>query len=109
MTSRLLLAALVLASGAPPALAECDLGELIGYQVMFGKVIDSYIEDGERHHGFAGCATDRMLVFADNTGLRCKETFVQHADRPRGYLFARNAGDLKLCVDGTLYRVGPPN
>lgn len=103
------LSLLVLATGMRPAMAECDLGEVVGYQLMFGKFIESYIEDGKRHPGFDGCATDRVLVFTDNTGLRCKETLIQHAERPRGYLFARNAGDLKLCVDGTFYLVAPPN
>ena len=92
---------------ARPALAVCDLSQVVGYQLIFGKIIEAYIEDGQRRPGFSGCTRDRVLVFADNTGVRCTETFISHADRPRGYLFARSATDMKLCVDNDMYAVAP--
>lgn len=91
-----------------PAFAVCDLSQVVGYQLVFGKVIEAYIEDGKRVEGFAGCTRDRMLVFTDNTGVRCKDTLLHTAKLPKVYLFARNANDLKLCVDDDMYEVAPP-
>jgi hypothetical protein len=96
-----------------PALADgrCDLNTLVGYQLLFGKPIDGYIQAGMRKKGYLGCEPDRVLVFADNTGVRCKELIRQSVDGlPVGYLFARdNAGDLQLCVDGDLFAVSTTN
>ncbi len=92
---------------APPARAMCDLGEVVGYTLVFGKTIEAYIQDGKRVSGFSGCTRDRILVFTDNTGVRCKETFVHSAVLPKAYLFARGP-ELKLCVDDDMYDVAPP-
>lgn len=111
VTRWLLLLALALALGLParPALALCDLSQVVGYTVVFGKTIEGYIQDGKRVHGFAGCARDRVLVFTDNTGVRCKESFVHTADIPKAYLFARDQNDMKLCVDDDMYDVAQAN
>nr|WP_294551555.1 hypothetical protein [uncultured Rhodopila sp.] len=92
-----------------PALAECDLSKLIGYTLVFSKIIDGYVQDGKRVRGFEGCRADRVLVFADNTGVRCRETFIQQGNFPTAYLFARNANDMKLCVEGSIYEVAQAN
>ncbi len=92
-----------------PALAECDLSELIGYTLVFSKTIDGYMLDGRRVSGFQGCTRDRVLVFSDNTGVRCKETFLQQGNFPRAFLFARSANDMKLCVEGSIYEVAQAN
>jgi hypothetical protein len=88
-----------------PALAICDLSQVVGYTLVYGKTIAAYVQDGKRVAGFEGCARDRVLVFTDDTGVRCKETFVQSAQLPKAYLFARNANDMKLCVDDDMYDV----
>lgn len=93
--------------GQPALAAGCDLDRLVGYTLVFGKAIDSYIEEGKRHPGFDGCNRDRVLVFADGSGVRCADTFVQHAARPRAFLFARSNTDMMLCVDDDLYKVAP--
>ena len=102
-------AIMVLALSSHSALALCDLGQVVGYTLVFGKTIEGYVEDGKRVHGFAGCTRDRVLVFTDNTGVRCKETFVHTASVPKAYLFARNANDMKLCVDDDIYEVAQAN
>ncbi len=94
---------------ARPALAACDLSQVVGYTLVFGKTIESYIQGGKRVDGFEGCTTDRVLVFTDNTGVRCKDTFVHAAKLPTAYLFARSATDLKACIDGDMYDVAPAN
>ena len=105
-------AAVALLMGGP-ALAEgrCDLNGLVGYQILFAKPIDSYIQDGVRKTGYQGCAPDRVLVFTDRTGVRCKELARQApTNLPTGFLFGRdNLGDLKLCVDGLLMDVSTTN
>lgn len=106
-TGLILALALVLAAG--PARAACDLDQLVGYQLVFAKTVEGYMEDGRLHPGFEGCTRDRVLVFADRSGLRCQETFIHHAERPKAYLFARSPSDLKLCVDNDLYVMAPAN
>ena len=105
----LLAAALVLGLSSRPALAVCDLSQVVGYTLVFGKTIEAYIQDGKRVSGFAGCAHDRVLVFTDNTGVRCEEAFVHTATLPKAYLFARSRNDMKLCVDDDMYDVAPAN
>jgi len=103
---------IVLLTGGP-ALADgrCDLNTLVGYQILLAKPIAGYVEAGVRKTGYEGCEPDRVLVFADNTGVRCKDLVRQHLDElPTGYLFARNnLGDLKLCVEGDLFAVTQTN
>lgn len=108
---RSILAALALLSVAVrPALADgCDLSRLVGYTLVWDKVINFYIEEGKRVRGFDGCNRDRVIVFADGSGVRCVDTFVHSATQPHGFLFARSNTDLMLCVDGDLYKVAPAN
>jgi hypothetical protein len=100
-----------LANGAAHADGRCDLNTVVGYQIVFAKPIEGYIQGGTRKRGYEGCEPDRVLVFADNTGVRCKDLVIQHLDElPTAYLFARsNAGDLKLCVAGELFSVSTTN
>jgi hypothetical protein len=109
VTRWLAVAVMVLGASCRPALAACDLSELIGYTLVFSKTIDAYVQDGKRLRGFQGCTRDRVLVFHDNTGVRCKETFVQVEDFPRGFLFARGPNYMKLCVGSYIYEVAQAN
>ena len=109
---RSLLAGAFLAAMTGQAWADgrCDLNSLVHYQIIFSKPIQAYIQNGKRTAGYVGCEPDRVLVFADNTGVRCKELVLQHLEGlPNGYLFGRNAGDLKLCVEGQLFEVSSTN
>jgi hypothetical protein len=105
----LMVATLVLGAWSRPALAMCDLSQVVGYTVVFAKTIEAYIQGGKRVSGFEGCAHDRVLVFTDNTGVRCKDASIHTANLPKAYLFARNANDMKLCVDDDMYDVAPAN
>ena len=104
-------AVLAFSCGLAQADGRCDLNTLVGYQLVFAKPIDAYIQAAQRKKGYEGCELDRVLVFADNTGVRCKEVVIQHTDElPTGYLFARNNfGDMKLCVEGQLFDVSQTN
>jgi hypothetical protein len=105
----LLTTVLLLGIASRPALAGCDLGQVVGYTLVFAKTIEAYIEDGKRVRGFSGCTRDRILVFTDGSGVRCKDVDVATANLPTAYLFARNQNDLKLCVGDAMYDVAPPN
>jgi hypothetical protein len=94
---------------ARSALAGCDLGQLVGYQLVFAKVVEAYIQDGKRFPGFSGCNHDRVLVFTDGTGVRCKDADVATGRLPTAYLFAKSQTDMKLCVGDALYEVARPN
>ncbi|HET6605591.1 MAG TPA: hypothetical protein VFG62_02905 [Rhodopila sp.] len=110
MIGNLLAGAAILVLTAQPVLAAgCDLSRLVGYTLVFNKVIASYIEEGKHHQGFEGCNRDRVLVFADGSGVRCVDAFLHHSDRPHGFLFARSNSDMMLCVDDDLYKVAPAN
>jgi len=111
MRARLFAAIVLLTSGPVLADGRCDLNTLVGYQLLLAKPIDGYIEGGIRKKGYEGCQPDRVLVFSDNTGVRCKQVVRQTLDTlPTGYLFARgNLGDLKLCVEGELFDVSQTN
>ncbi len=85
----------------------CDLGLVVGYQLVMAKTITGYIEGGRKERGFKGCQPDRVLVFADNTGVRCKGVSVQALELPRAYVFARSQTDVKLCVGDDMLDVAP--
>src|SRR5262249_15666707 len=113
--SGVLIGAVGLVLALPGAVAagegRCDLGRVMGFQVVFGKAIEGYIENGKRRWGYEGCRPDRVVVFADNTGVRCKELVIRRLDdkRPTGFLLGRSNGELKLCVEGDLMDVTSSN
>ena len=108
--ARFLAAAAVLFPLAAAADGRCNLNEVVGYQILFGKPIQAYIQGGTKKNGYRGCEADRVLVFTDNTGVRCKGVVIQSIDGlPNGYLFANAKGELKLCVEGELFDVQTTN
>ena len=106
---RAAIACLLCAAFCRPALAACDFNELIGYTLIYAKTVEGYIQNGRKSSGFHGCTRDRVLVFSDNTGVRCKDTSVQEADFPRVFLFAKDVNDMKLCVGDVLLDVAQAN
>jgi hypothetical protein len=101
---------LVLRTAGALAGGKCDLDDVVGYQVVFAKEIVAYIQAGKKQRGYEGCEPDRVLVFADNSGVRCKDLTIQHLDDlPMAYLFGKSMADLKLCVEGEMMVVSPTN
>ena len=49
---RWLLASALLLGLGHSAFAGCDLGQVVGYQLVAAKVIEAYIQDGKRVAGF---------------------------------------------------------
>ena len=86
----LALLAAVICQGGARAGGRCELDDVIGYQVLFSKTLEGYIQSGIRKKGFDGCEPDRVLVFTDNTGVRCRAVSTRRLDHlPVGYLFFR--------------------
>ncbi len=103
-------ALMALVSGFAQADGRCDLNAVVGYTLQFGKPIDGYVQGGMRRKGYEGCEPDRVLVFADNTGVKCKQMVRQQVNElPMAYLFARSASEMKLCVEGELFDVTQTN
>ena len=100
------LIAMGILSMASPAWAECDLDEVVGYTLIASKTIEGRIDNGKREDDFEGCDFDRIIVFSDNTGVRCTSYDYSYSYRPDAYIFS-DGNSMKMCVDGDFYEVGP--
>ena len=89
-----------------PALAECDLDDVVGYTLLASKTIEGRIDEGQREDDFEGCDFDRIIVFTDGTGVRCATYSYSYAYRPDAYIFS-NGISMKMCVDDEYYDVRP--
>ena len=92
-----------------PAEAQCNLSGLVGYTLIAQKTIDGYVQGEKRGNDFEGCDFDRIIVFDDNTGVRCMTYSYTYSYRPDAYIFATNLGSMKMCVENELYDVAPPH
>lgn len=90
-----------------PAQAQCNLSELVGYTLIAQRTIDGYIQGEKRSDDFEGCDFDRVIVFDDNTGVRCMTYSYTYSFRPDAYIFADRIGSMKMCVEDELYDVAP--
>jgi hypothetical protein len=87
---------------ASPTWASCNLDRVVGFTLVAKKTVIAYIDHGERVDGFNGCTYGRILVFEDNTGVRCDEYNYAYAYRPDAYLFATSTR-IKGCIEGEWY------
>jgi hypothetical protein len=103
-----ILAGLALCSAlSTTAFADCKLDYLIGYTLIASKTIDGYVEQGKRKDDFEGCDFDRIIVFDDNTGVRCTSYSYSYSYRPTAYIFSHGRGLMKMCVEGEMYDIAP--
>jgi len=79
-----------------------QLDRVIGYTLVAQKTVVAKIENGKREDGFSGCSWGRILVFEDNTAVRCAEYSYSYAYRPDAFIFAR-ASDIRICIEGDWY------
>ena len=100
----ILLAVTVLSPGL--ARAECDLHEVVGYTLAAIKTIAGRIDKDGRNDDYQGCDFDRILVFDDNTGVRCTTYTYSYSYRPRAYIWA-GGGSIRMCVAGSYMTVAP--
>jgi hypothetical protein len=93
---------LLLLSGSPSI--SCDLDSMVGWTLIARKTIEGRIDKGVRHDDFEGCEYDRIIVFTDNTGVRCTGYSYSYSYRPTAYIWA-NSYSLKMCVGSSSYSV----
>jgi hypothetical protein len=103
---RLLTSAFVLLLAVYPtaSFAECDFDQFIGFTLLAKKTIEGFIEKGEKKDEFSGCDFDRIIVFTDQTGVRCAGYGYQYAYRPNAYLWSDGIS-IKMCVGSSIYSV----
>ncbi len=100
---RPVLAMFICVASVTPSLA-CRLDAMVGWTLIARKTIDARIDKGVRKDDFEGCDYDRIIVFDDNTGVRCTSYGYSYAYRPTAYIWA-NSYALKMCVDNNSYDV----
>jgi hypothetical protein len=83
----LLFAVLLLIMQAGAAFAECVLDDLVGYTLIASKYIAGRIDNNVRKDDFQGCDFDRIIVFDDNTGVRCVSYSYTYYYHPKVYNF----------------------
>jgi hypothetical protein len=79
---------------------------MVGWTLVasIARRIDKGVQKGE----FEGCEYDRIIVFDDNTGVRCTSYSYSYAFRPTAYIWGRGSF-LKMCVSGSSYDVSRLN
>src|SRR5947209_3082899 len=87
-----------------PAFACDDLDDLIGWTLIARKTIAGRIDKGVRKDDFERCDYDRIIVFDDNTGVRCTSYSYTYSYRPTAYVWA-NGSSLKMCVGSHSFSV----
>jgi hypothetical protein len=85
--------------GVLPAFAGCNLDRVVGYTLVAKKTVVGFINDDKREDSFSGCEYGRVLVFDDNTGVRCTGYSYSYAYRPDAYIFI-NSASIRLCIEG---------
>ena len=99
---RSVIAAAVWLMGVVPTLTNLD--RVIGYTLVAKKTVVAFIQDDKREDSFSGCEFGRVLVFDDNTGVRCTGYSYNYAYRPDAYIFV-NSTLIKMCVEGEWFDV----
>jgi hypothetical protein len=99
---------ILLAFAPSIARASCDIDDLVGYTIVEKKTISGRIDDGVKSDDYQGCQYGRIILFDDGTGVKCHTYSYSYAYRPTAYIVA-NQGGAKICVEGQLLDVGPPN
>jgi hypothetical protein len=97
----MLLASGLLSLLSSPAFAGCDPDELGAELAGYTLIVEKRVQ-GE----FNGCNFGNLIVFQDNTAVRCMGYSYHYAYRPEAYLFG-NGSDYEMCVNGNLFRIQP--
>ena len=97
---RSVIAAAVWLMGVVPTLAACNSNRAIGYTLVAKKTVVAFIQDDKREDSFSGCEFGRVLVFDDNTGVRCTGYSYNYV----AYIFV-NSTLIKMCVEGEWFDV----
>lgn len=89
-----------------PCNAMCDLDQMVGYTLIAKKIIAGSITDEKKEDEFSGCDFDRILIFDDNTAVRCTNYSYHYAYRPTAWIFVKSSS-IKLCIDNSWFDAAP--
>src|SRR6266700_3396985 len=101
MTMRIVLSLVAFLTSAAPTFA-CSIDSMVGWTLLARKTIAGRIDKGVRKDDFEGCEFDRIIVFDDNTGVRCTGYSYSYSYRPTAYIWASSYA-LKMCIRGSSY------
>jgi hypothetical protein len=66
-----------------------------------------FIQDDRRGDEFSGCEFGRILVFDDNTGIRCTSYNYTYSYRPDAYVFVNASHNIRVCIENEWFDVAP--
>lgn len=81
------------------------LSNLVGYTVIDSKTITGwYNANGKKHDGFEGCDYGRVIIFDDNTTLKCEGYNYQYEDQPTAAILSNNLS-IRMVVGNSIYHM----
>ena len=90
---------------ATQAAASVDLGDFVGYTIVAKKTVAGYAdEDGKKDDSFEGCESGRIIIFDDDTYVRCQSYGYHYAYRPDAVILV-NGSSAKMVVEDESYDV----
>ena len=99
---RKIVAALALVGFCMSQPAHADLASrlsrYIGYKIIDVKTIVKYIDrdDNETGNAFKGCNFGRIIIFSDNTSLRCMSFDFTYEYRPEAIILSDGVGYIMI-------------
>ena len=86
-----------------PARADIasKLRRYVGYTVLDTKTIKGWVSEDRKKHGdsFEGCEFGRLIIFDDNTYLRCTGYSYEYSYRPEAVILARGKSFVMIVDD----------
>lgn len=106
MSVRWLLGLSVIVATPVKADAVDELSGYVGYTIVASKRIVRWVSSDRSNakDGFEGCEYGRIIVFDDNTALKCTTYGYQYAYNPRVVILS-NRGETIMLVRDKAYRM----
>lgn len=80
-----------------------ELDRLVGYTIVEKKTIKGYLDkDKKIKEEFNGCEYDRIIVFTDNTVLKCRSYSYSYSYRPDAIILS-SGYSIKMVVGNDIY------
>lgn len=82
-----------------------DLSGYVGWTIMANKTIEGWYDKGGKHgDDFEGCDYDRVIIFSDNTVLKCAGYSYQYSYRPKAIILVKGYQFIMI-VGNDVYRM----
>jgi len=87
-------------------LSVSDIEDLVGYRILGKKIITGWYDpdSGKKGTSFEGCNYGRLIIFTDNTFLRCEDYNYDYDYMPSAIILA-NTYNFKMIVGHTIYNM----